>query len=100
GDFAAAERYIKMLLEQTARDALGIWHAHGVCFEGEMLVKRGDLVTGLQRLRVGMDQLLHSGFGQYLAAAQCALAEALSKAGDFTQGLAVIHDAIERSQRS
>src|SRR5262249_28906882 len=30
GDLAAAEKYTRMLLDETAGDALDIWHAHGV----------------------------------------------------------------------
>ncbi len=99
GDLAAAERYTAMLLNQTARDVLDNWHAHGMCFEGELLARRGDPAAGLLRLRAGVGQLLKSGFGQFLVAAQCALAEALAAAGEFAQGLAVIGAAIERSER-
>ncbi len=99
GDLAAADRYTKMLAEQTSRAALEIWHMHAECFEGELLVKRGDPMGGIAKLRAGVMRLLEFGFGQYLVAAQCALAVALMKGGDFAQGLAVIDDALGLAER-
>jgi predicted ATPase len=99
GDLAAADRYTKILAERTSRDALGIWHTHAECFEGELLVRRGDPMDGIARLRAGVTRLLEFGFGQYLVAALCALAVALMKVGDFAQGLAVIDDAVGLSER-
>jgi predicted ATPase/DNA-binding winged helix-turn-helix (wHTH) protein len=99
GDLAAADRYTKMLAEQTSRAALEIWHMHAECFEGELLVRRGDPIGGIAKLRTGVTRLLEFGFGQYLAAAQCSLAVALMKGGDYAQGLAVIDDALGLAER-
>jgi predicted ATPase/DNA-binding winged helix-turn-helix (wHTH) protein len=99
GDLAIAERYTKMLAEQTSRAALEIWHMHAECFEGELLVRRGDPAGGIVKLRTGVTRLLELGFGQYLAAAQCALATALMKGGDFAQGLSVIEEALRLAER-
>ncbi len=99
GDLVVAGRYTKMLTEQTSRAALEIWHMYAECFEGELLVRLGDPVGGIAKLRTGVTRLLELGFGQYLAAAQCALAAALMKGGDFAQGLAVIDDALGLAER-
>jgi hypothetical protein len=50
GDLAAAERFTAMLLDQTARHALDVWHAYGRCFKGMLLIKRGDVDVGLRLL--------------------------------------------------
>jgi predicted ATPase len=39
-----------MLLDQTARHALDIFHAYGRCFKGMLLIKQGDVEVGLQLL--------------------------------------------------
>jgi predicted ATPase/DNA-binding winged helix-turn-helix (wHTH) protein len=97
GDLAAAERYTAMLLDQTTRDVLDIWHAYGGCFEGQRLIKRGDLAAGLPRLRASVDRLRQASFVQYLTAFLGALAEGLADIGDSAQALATIDDAIARS---
>jgi predicted ATPase/DNA-binding winged helix-turn-helix (wHTH) protein len=100
GDLAAAEHYIRMLLSQTARGAFDIWRAFGRCFEGELHGKRGNLATGLQQLRAGVDELRRAGFGQYLTTFLGKLAEAQAMAGDMVQATATIDEALRRNEHS
>ena len=100
GNLAAAQRYTTMLLDQTEREVLEVWHAHAVCFEGELLIRRGDVRTGLQRLQSGTEQLVRSKFGQYLSAFSATLAEAFAAAGQVSRAQDVIDDAIAQSERS
>jgi hypothetical protein len=100
GDLAAAERYTTMLLDQTNREVLEIWHAHAVCFEGELLIRRGDIGTGLQRLQSGIQQLVRSNFGQYASALSAWLAQGFAAAGQVSRAGDTIDDAIARSERS
>ena len=98
GDLLAAERYTKMLLDQTASDELDIWRAYGRCFEGELHVKRG--AAGLQQLKAGIDELRRARFVQYLTTFLGALAEGLAVAGDALLAKATIDEAIVRSEQS
>jgi predicted ATPase/DNA-binding winged helix-turn-helix (wHTH) protein len=100
GDLLAAERYTKMLLDQTASDELDIWHAYGRCFEGELHVRRGDLAAGLQQLKAGIDELSRAKFVQYLTTFLGSLAEGLAVAGDAQLAKATIDEAIARSEQS
>ena len=100
GDLAAAQCYTTMLLDQTAREALELWHAHGVCFEGELLIRRGDVGRGLHRLQTGIDHLHKANFGQYILEFLASLAEGLVIAGNISQASVVIDDAIKQSQRN
>ncbi|MCA6117351.1 winged helix-turn-helix domain-containing protein [Bradyrhizobium sp. WSM 1738] len=99
GDLMAAERYIKMLLDQTASDELDIWRAYGRCFEGELDVKRGA-AAGLQQLKAGIDELRRARFVQYLTTFLGALAEGLAVAGDALLAKDTIDEAIVRSEQS
>jgi hypothetical protein len=100
GELIAAERYIAMLLAETDREALDIWHAHGIRCQGELLVKRNDLQWGLPLLRSGTDQLRQSGAGPHIVAALCALAEAEAEAGELAAALEAVNDGILRSDRN
>ncbi|WGD50332.1 winged helix-turn-helix domain-containing protein [Bradyrhizobium sp. CB1650] len=100
GDLLAAERYTRMLLDQTAGDELDIWRAYARCFEGELYVKRSDFTAGLQRLRAGIDQLRRARFVQYLTTFLGGLAEGLAAAGDVLAAKATIDDAIARNEQS
>ena len=100
GDLDAAQRYTAMLLDQTERAVLQIWRAHAVCFEGELLIRRGAIAQGLQRLHSGTEQLMRARFDQYILAFMGVLAEGLIAAGQFSQARDAVEDAIARSERS
>jgi predicted ATPase/DNA-binding winged helix-turn-helix (wHTH) protein len=61
-DLATTERYVTMLLERSAKVVLGIYQAFGHSFEGELLIKRGDVAAGVQRLRAGLDELREASY--------------------------------------
>jgi hypothetical protein len=42
GDFAAAESFIRLLVDLTAKHGLDLWKSWGHCFEGMLLIARGD----------------------------------------------------------
>jgi predicted ATPase/DNA-binding winged helix-turn-helix (wHTH) protein len=100
GNLAAAQQYTTMLFDQTEREVLEIWHAHSVCFEGDLRIKRGDVRMGLQRIQSGIERLAQSNFGQYGSAFSGTLAEGLAAAGQVSRARDVIDDAIAQSERS
>jgi hypothetical protein len=57
GDLTAAEHYVRMLLDHSTRYALALWRAWSRCHQGVLVIRRGDLITGLQLLRAGLDEL-------------------------------------------
>jgi len=65
GDLVAAEHFVRMLLDHSTTHALGPWQAWGRCFEGMLLIKRGDTVTGLQRLSKAISGLRDIGYAVY-----------------------------------
>src|SRR5262249_55913180 len=99
GDLAAAERFTELLLHHTVRHGLDVWHACGRCFQGMILLRRGDL-AGLEPLRAGVEEHGEAKFVQYLSQFHAALAEGLAAGGQVAKGLAIIDEALARSERT
>jgi len=100
GDLAAAERYVSMLLDDSAKLAMAVWQAEGRCFKGMLLIKSGRDDTGLRLLRTALDELRETGSVLSESAFLCALAEGLASTGQVAEGLAAVEEALERSERS
>jgi predicted ATPase/DNA-binding winged helix-turn-helix (wHTH) protein len=98
GDLAAAEHYVDMLLDHSTRHALARWRAFGLCYQGVLIIQRGDLSTGLRLLRAGFDE--PGAAGAIPRFFTFRMAEALVRAGRVADGLAAIEEAIARSERS
>ena len=100
GDLVAAEPLIDNLVDLSARNALTHWHAWGRGHQGELVIKRGDVVAGLLLLRAGLDELgeARSGlrYGMFLARMALASAEAEL----VSDGLAAIEEALAWTEQS
>ncbi len=100
GDLAAADRYATMLVRYTARHGADVWQTYGRCFQGMLHIKRDGLDVGLPLLSAAVDELRSARFVQYHTAFLAALAEGLGSAGQAVRGLAVIDEALMRSDKS
>jgi predicted ATPase len=98
GDLERAERFVAMLLDHSARHALAVWHARGRCFEGVLLIVRGDVVSGLPLLRSAVDELRDKRSALYYMTFLAALAEGLGSARHVVDGLAVVDEALAYSE--
>jgi predicted ATPase/DNA-binding winged helix-turn-helix (wHTH) protein len=96
GDWAAAERFIKWLLEHSAAHALDLWHVWGKCFGAILLDIRGSTIEGLDELRRALDEL--PPYMRY-PGLQGTLAEALGRVGEVSSALATIDEVLARSER-
>ena len=96
GDLAAAENYVEMLLDHSVKHALALWHAFGRSYQGVLVIRRGDTVSGWRLLSDGFDEL---GEARYAARRLMSflMAEALARAGQTGEGLTLIEDAVARS---
>jgi predicted ATPase len=99
-DLATAERYVTMLLERSAKVVLGIYQAFGHSFEGELLIKRGDVAAGVRRLRAGLDELREASYVLRTPGLLGTLAEGLARIGQVAEGLMAIDDALEQCERT
>jgi predicted ATPase len=100
GDLSATERYARMLLEHSTRHAVPTWGAVGLCYQGVLLIRRGDLPGGLRLLRTGLDE---AGEGLYVVNHVMFLgemAEGFGRAGRIADALAAVEQAIERSEHT
>ena len=100
GDFAMAERYTAMLRSYTTKNSLDVWRAYADCFDGERLIRSGDLDTGLSLLRPAVNDLWRVGFVQYHTAFVMALALGLVRAGQAAGARGMIDEALERCDRT
>jgi predicted ATPase len=99
-DLGAADRFTTMLIEDAVRHSLDVWHAYGRCFEGILLIRRGDFARGLARLRSAGGELRQAGFTQYYAPYLAALAEGLAGSRQIAAGLAAIDEALARAENT
>jgi predicted ATPase len=96
GDLAATERFVALLLEHSATQALPIWQARGRCFEAALLISRGDLDRGLPQLHEALEGL---GEARFAAMFGGMLAEGLGQAGQVGPALRTVETAIAHSER-
>jgi predicted ATPase/DNA-binding winged helix-turn-helix (wHTH) protein len=100
GDLDAAERFVAMMLDYSARHALLLGDAWGRYFKALVLIKRGDVVTGLPLLRSAIDEIREVGCGVYHTTLLGGLAEGLASAGQIAEGLATIEEALALCERT
>jgi predicted ATPase/DNA-binding winged helix-turn-helix (wHTH) protein len=99
GDLATTERYVAMLLERSGTHALGFWEWWGHSLEGQLLIKRGNVVAGVRCSRAALDALPATGFVRR-PALLCGLAQGLAGIGQVTEGLQTIDDALAQCERT
>jgi predicted ATPase len=99
GELAAAERFTAMLLHHTRDRALDLWNAYGRLFRGEILVRRGEVESGLPLLRDAVGELGEAS-EQYRTAFLGALANGEARAGETDAAMAAIDEALACSERT
>jgi predicted ATPase/DNA-binding SARP family transcriptional activator len=99
GDFPGAERFVEMLRELSVQQALETWNVWARCFEGVLLIVRGERVAGWPRLRAALTELPEVAFHLHHTPLLGELAEGLGGAGQVADGLSVIDDALARAER-
>jgi len=98
GDLAAAERYVSMLLDHSAKLGMAVWQAGGRCLKGALLLKHGRINAGLQLLRSALDELRETGSVPRYSTFLGVLAEGLAKAGQMAAGRVAVDEALARSE--
>jgi len=102
GDFTTADHHVRLAFDLAARHALEVWKDLAQCFEGAVLIKRGDHGAGSQLLQSALERLpfpeptLHHHMSLLLAE----LAAGLGRAGQIAEGLGVVDKALARSEQT
>jgi tetratricopeptide (TPR) repeat protein len=100
GALPRAERFVTMLTDCATRNAFRFWQIWARSFEGLALARHGDGKAGLPSLEAAIAELRSIEFGVHYTALLAGYAEALGRAGEVGQGLAVIDEALARSERN
>jgi predicted ATPase/DNA-binding winged helix-turn-helix (wHTH) protein len=97
GDLTLAERYIKALMDLSARHAVELWTLGGRCFGGVLLIKRRNIGAGLELLRTAFARVPPGAFTLFYTPVLGEIADALGRDGNVAEGLSIIDEALARS---
>ena len=96
GDLDAAERHGTELLEHTERHAIRLWGLWARAFNAAVVIKRGDVATGLPLLREELNRAGDARFLPRFLPLLGELAAGFLEADQIDRGLDVIEDALTR----
>ena len=100
GDLDVAERWVAILLDHAERAGLRFWQRDARCFQGVLLIRRGDVAEGVHALRAALDEfsaaMSHTRYDAFIAE----LGEGLGRLGDVPGGLAAIDPALDRIEQT
>src|SRR6266851_6093558 len=97
GDLTLAERYVKALMDLSARHAVELWTLGGRCYGGVLLIKRGSIGAGLELLRTAFARVPQGAFTLFYTPVLAEIAEAIGRDGKAAEGLSIIDEALARS---
>jgi predicted ATPase/DNA-binding winged helix-turn-helix (wHTH) protein len=98
GDLLAADGFVRTFIDLSIQHGMDSWNAVGRCFRGVLLIRRDDIVAGLQEIRPALAVLpeaaLHLNYVLFLAE----VAQALGQVGEVAKGLLMIEEALAREE--
>lgn len=97
GEFAAAERSLRMLTDLAARYNTAFWKMLGRCLEAKLLIARGDYKTGNAGLGIALEECERIGWTVCFPEFLGTLAESSAGLGHLGPALATIDRAIARA---
>ena len=100
GDLTTADHHVRLASELAARHALEVWDAWARCFEGVLLIKRGDDRAGAQLLQSALERLPEPALHHHMSLILTELAASLGGAGQVAEGLAVVDRALARAEQT
>ncbi len=94
GDWETAETMIDRLIDHSARHFLGPYHAVGIGQKGELLIRRGDVVQGIELLRRSQATLFETRHRIMTTVFATTLAEGLASQKQIDDALRTIDAAL------
>jgi class 3 adenylate cyclase/predicted ATPase len=93
-DLAKAQEAVELAIAFAVEHEFPYWHTQGVILQGWVLVDRGQIVAGIDRLREGLAGIQAIGAGAIRPWAMGLLAEAYGKANRIPDGNTLIDEAL------
>jgi len=100
GDLATVEHHVRLAFDLVARHALEIWNVWAQCFEGILLIRRGNNLAGSQLLQSALERLPEPSFHYHMSSLLAELAAGLAGAGQIAEGLVVVDKALARAEQT
>jgi len=100
GDLTTVDRHVRLAFDLAARHALEVWNAWAQCFEGALLIKRGDHRAGSQLLQSALERLPDPALHHHISLLLAELAAGLGGAGQIAEGLSVVDKALARPEQT
>ncbi len=100
GDLQTAERSIERLKDHAQSRGLSAYYANGLCFEGRLSAKRGDVVAAERLLRAGLKNLQQTQSETPYTVFLTGLAEVLMMSEQLGESLAAADEALQRAEHN
>ncbi|HUC64798.1 MAG TPA: winged helix-turn-helix domain-containing protein [Stellaceae bacterium] len=100
GDLVAAQGFVEMILDLSVRHATEGWNIWGRCFNGVLLIRRGEIAAGLQLLQTARASLPPAAFHVHYTSFSAEQAQALGHIGETGKALLTIDEALARCERN
>jgi predicted ATPase/DNA-binding winged helix-turn-helix (wHTH) protein len=100
GDLTTADRHVRLAFDLVARHALEGWSDLAQCFEGAVLIKRGDHGAGAQLLQSALERVPEPTLHHHVSLLLAELAAGYGRAGAIADGLRVVDKALARSEQT
>jgi predicted ATPase/DNA-binding winged helix-turn-helix (wHTH) protein len=100
GSLGTAEHGIARLKHHAQRHGLSAYYANGLCFEGQLAAKRGDVAAAERMLRAGLANLQLTQSETLYTVFLTGLAEVLLASAHLDDALAAADEALQRTERS
>jgi predicted ATPase/DNA-binding winged helix-turn-helix (wHTH) protein len=100
GDLTTVEHHVRLAFDVAARHALEFWNVWVQCFEGILLIKRGENVTGSRLLQSALESLPEPSFHYHMSSLLAELAAGFGGAGQVAEGLTVVDKALARAEQT
>jgi tetratricopeptide (TPR) repeat protein len=99
GELTTAGQFVRLMIDLAMKHAMERWNAWAQCFEGVLLIKRGDSGAGSRLLRAGLEAVPEAAFHHQTNLLFAELAEGLGGAGHLAEGIAMMERALARAKR-